>query len=80
MNNGGLDSVDYDEKRFGVIAVEKGFVTIEQVAGAMKVQVIEDMDKGIHRLIGAILSDQGLISNTQLNEVLNILDITADDF
>jgi hypothetical protein len=72
--------VNYNEKRFGVIAVEKGFVTIEQVAEAIKVQIIEDMGKGIHRLIGAILLDQGLISTTQLNEVLNILDITADDF
>ncbi len=60
--------------------MEKGFVTIEQVAEAMKVQIIEDMGKGIHRLIGAILLDQGLISTTQLNEVLNVLDITADDF
>jgi len=72
--------VNYDEKRFGVIAVEKGFATIEQVAEAMKVQIIEDMGKGIHRLIGAILLDQGLISTTQLSEVLNVLDITADDF
>ena len=72
--------MQYDEKRFGVIAVEKGFITIEQVAEAMKVQIRADMGKGIHRLIGAILLDQGLISNTQLNEVLNILDITADDF
>lgn len=70
----------YDEKRFGVIAVEKGFVTIEQVAEAMKVQIIEDMGKGSHRLIGAILLDHGLISTTQLNEILNVLDITADDF
>ncbi len=72
--------MNYNEKRFGVIAVEKGFVTIEQVAEAIKVQIIEDMGKGIHRLIGAILLDQGLISTTQLHEVLNILDITADDF
>ena len=72
--------MEYDEKRFGVIAVERGFVTIEQVAEAMKVQIIEDMGKGIHRLIGAILLDQGLINTRQLNEVLNILDITADDF
>jgi len=71
---------EYDEKRFGVIAVEKGFVTIEQVAEAMKVQIIEDMGKGSHRLIGAILLDHGFISNAQVNEVLNVLDITADDF
>ena len=73
-------AMEYDEKRFGVIAVEKGFVTIEQVAEAMKVQIIEDMGKGSHRLIGAILLDQGLLSNAQVSEVLNILDITADDF
>ena len=72
--------MDYDKKRFGVIAVEKGFVTIEHVAEAMKVQIIENMGKGIHRVIGAILLDQGFINTTQLSEVLNALDITADDF
>jgi hypothetical protein len=71
---------EYDEKRFGVVAVERGFVTIEQVAEAMKVQIIEDMGKGTHRLIGAILLEQGLINEAQLNEVLSILDITSDDF
>ena len=72
--------VEYDEKRFGVVAVERGFVTIEQVAEAMKVQIIEDMGKGTHRLIGAILLEQGLLDDAQLNEVLNILDITSEDF
>jgi len=72
--------MDYDKKRFGVIAVEKEFVTIEHVAEAMKVQIIENMGKGIHRVIGAILLDQGFINTTQLSEVLNALDITADDF
>ena len=72
--------MDYDEKRFGVVAVEKGFATIEQIAEAIKVQIIEDMGKGRHRLIGAILLDQGLISEAQLNEVLNVLDITSEDF
>ena len=73
-------AMEYEKKRFGVIAVEKGFVTIEQVAEAMKIQIIENMGKGIHRLIGAILLDQGFISTAQLSEVLNVLDITANAF
>ena len=31
------------EKRFGVLAVEKGFVTADHVIEALRIQVIEDM-------------------------------------
>ena len=58
------------EKRFGVLAVEKGLVTADQVIEALRVQVIEDIEKGRHRLIGRILLEQGLITLSQIEEVL----------
>ena len=43
------------QKRFGLIAVEKGFITTDQLVEAFKVQVLEEIEKEKHRLIGAIL-------------------------
>jgi hypothetical protein len=58
------------EKRFGVLAVEKGYVTPYQVIEALKIQVTEDMEKSKHRPIGVILSEQGLLTTSQLIDVL----------
>jgi hypothetical protein len=61
------------EKRFGVIAVDKGLITPDQLIEALKIQVTEDMEKGKHRLIGRILLEQGLITTEQIDEVLDEL-------
>lgn len=58
------------EKRFGVLAVEMGLITANQVIDALRIQVTEDIEKGKHRLIGRILLEQGLISLSQIDEVL----------
>ena len=58
------------EKRFGTIAVEKGFTTKEQIIEAMKQQVGEDLDGKEHRRIGSILYGLGYITIPQINEVL----------
>jgi hypothetical protein len=59
------------EKRFGVLAVEKGFVRADHVIEALRIQVTEDIDKGEHRLIGRILLEQGLLALPQIDEVLD---------
>ena len=58
------------DKRFGTIAVKKGFVTQEQLIQAFSIQVAENLEKGEHRLIGAILLDQGLMTIQQIDEVI----------
>ena len=58
------------EKRFGVLAVEKGIITADQVIEALRIQVMEDIEKGKHRLIGRILLEQGLITLSQIDDVL----------
>jgi len=58
------------EKRFGVLAVEKGLITAEQVIDALRVQVMEDLEKGKHRVIGRVLLEQGLITLSQIDDVL----------
>ncbi len=61
------------EKRFGVLAIEKKFITAEQLIEAIKVQVMEDIEKGKHRLIGRILLESGQITVSQIDEVLESL-------
>ena len=61
------------EKRFGLIAVEKGFIKPNDLIEALRTQVIEDMEKGEHRLIGRILMEWGHICAEQIEEILNIL-------
>lgn len=58
------------ERRFGVLAVEKGFITADQVIEALRIQVMEDIEKGRHRLIGRILLEQRLMTLPQIDEVL----------
>ena len=61
------------EKRFGVIAVEKGYCSAEQFIEALKIQVMEDFNKGKHRLVGRILLEQGVMNLEQINDVLVLL-------
>ena len=61
------------EKRFGILAVEKGFITADQVIEALRIQVMEDIEKGKHRLIGRILLEQGLITLSQIEGLLDSL-------
>ena len=59
--------------RFGVVAVEKGFITPDQLFEALKVQVREDLESQAHRLVGEILLEQGAITPEQKEEVLDVL-------
>jgi hypothetical protein len=42
--------------RFGMIAVEMGFVTAEQVKEAVTEQIDDDLSNRPHRLIGSLLN------------------------
>jgi hypothetical protein len=64
---------DHLEKRFGIVAVEKGFVKPDEIVDALRTQVKEDVESGRHRLIGRILLEQGKLSMSQIDEVLEIL-------
>jgi hypothetical protein len=58
------------EKRFGVTAVKKGFITADELIDALRIQVMEDVERGQHRLIGRILLEQGCITLSQIDDVL----------
>lgn len=58
------------KKRFGALAVEKGFVTLDQVIEAISIQARENIEGKGKRLIGEILRELGYITPSQIYEVL----------
>jgi 6-phosphofructokinase len=67
---GGVMTIEVRDKRFGVIAVENGFITNEQLFEALKMQVEEDLSGKPHTLIGVILIKLGYMTREQADEIL----------
>jgi len=63
-------TVEVRDKRFGVIAVEKGFITKEQLFEALKIQIEEDLQNKKHTLVGLILIRLGYLTYEQADEIL----------
>jgi hypothetical protein len=59
------------EKRFATIAMKKGFITLNQFAEVMRIQVMEDVTGVKHRLVGEILLELGYMRASEIQEVLN---------
>jgi hypothetical protein len=65
--------IEYPERRFGVIAMEKGFINADQLWEALvaqKTQVTRAIER---RHVGMILKDLGYLSVPQVNEVLETM-------
>ena len=60
--------------RFGMVAVDKGFVKTEDVIKALEIQYKENVFSEKHRLIGEILNDQGFMTTEQIDEVVELLE------
>jgi len=58
-------------KRFGAIAVEKGYISIEELIEALAIQVKDEIELGSHRLLGSILFEKDLISGDELQDVID---------
>jgi hypothetical protein len=63
------------DKRFGTVAIEKGFVEPEHIFEAMEIQILENLEGSEHRLIGQILWEKGYITTQQIDEVLKSMGI-----
>ena len=66
-------NIEHYEKHFGIIAIEKGFISAEDLIDALKIQVNEDIEYKSHRLIGEILLDIDCIKADQIQEVINTM-------
>ena len=65
-----MGEIGAGEKRFGSIAVTRGYITESQLLEAMKVQVQSEIQGSGHRLIGSVLSDLGYMNADQIMDVL----------
>ncbi len=70
---------EHPEKRFGVIAVAKGFITDAQLIEAVTIQILDDTAGRPHRLTGTILFDLGHMRADQIDEVLRAMEVSTKD-
>jgi hypothetical protein len=71
---------DTRKRRFGTIAISKGFISLEEFTEAIEVQAKEELKDNKHRLIGEILVDLGFMDPSQVNSVMNELIAVAFRF
>ncbi len=62
------------EKRFGTIAIEKGFINKTQLQEALKQQCAENITTGTHRKLGQILVEMKVMTHAQVKDVLQTMD------
>ena len=63
-----------NEVRFGKVAADMGFITMDQMLKAIEIQVRENIAFGTHRKIGLILLEEGHITSAQIDEVLMVME------
>ena len=60
-------------KRFGTIAVDKGYIDEDQLIKALEIQAKENVMEGKHRLLGQIFVEEGLLTEVQVDEILETM-------
>ena len=71
-----MDKTNPKDVRFATLAMEKGFINLDQFAEAMRSQIMEDVAGVKHRRIGEILLEMGHISASEISEILADMDIS----
>ena len=61
------------DMRFGSLAVEKGFITIDQLVAMRNSQFMTSMVEGSCKSIGMLLLEEGIIDMGQVSEVMQSL-------
>lgn len=72
-STGKMDEKKVD-KTFGDVAMEKGFITEDQLEEALKIQTNEASSTGKRRPVGRILINEGFMTLQQVGEVLKSLE------
>jgi hypothetical protein len=72
--------IHHSEKRFGVVAVEQGLITRDELYEGLKTQVEGDLDGGPHQPLGEILVQQGAMTWAQIGAVLETLGVLEKAF
>ena len=66
-------SEDFSDKRFGQIAIDKGFISMAQLVEGLEIQIEEETEQGMRRVIGAILIEKGYMNLLQVQEVVEAM-------
>jgi hypothetical protein len=67
------NEMDKGKVRFGTIAINKGYITKDQLIRALTIQAQENIEKGTHRLLGQILLSEGYLSPEQVDEIVELI-------
>ena len=65
--------IDLPPRRFGFIAIEKGYIKADQLYEALMRQRAQETGRTERRPLGLILKDLGYLSVSQINEILQTL-------
>ena len=65
--------LDLPERRFGFIAIEKGFIKADHLYEALIKQRAQETGAAERRPLGMILKDLGYLSVSQIDEILQTL-------
>ena len=70
--------IDLPSRRFGFIAIEKGFIKVDQLYEALVKQRALETGGAERRPLGMILKDLGYLTVSQIDEVLQALEEEAE--
>jgi len=70
--------IDLPQRRFGFIAIEKGFIKADQLYEALIKQRAQETGGTERRPMGMILKDLGYLSVSQIDEILQTLEEEAE--
>jgi hypothetical protein len=71
-------AIDLPQRRFGFIAIEKGFIKADQLFEALIRQRAQETGGAERRPMGMILKDLGYLSVSQIYEILQTLEDEAE--
>jgi hypothetical protein len=69
--------LDLPQRRFGLIAIEKGFIKADQLYEALMRQRAQETGGAERRPLGLILKDLGYLSVSEIGEILQTLKVEA---
>jgi hypothetical protein len=70
--------IDLPQRRFGLIAIEKGFIKADQLYEALMRQRAQETGGAERRPLGMILKDLGYLSVSQIDEILQTLEVEVE--
>ena len=65
--------IEHYEKRFGLLSIEKGFISSEELMRAQAIQARGDSKNNRYRLMGEIMFYQDIMSAGQIEEVVKVV-------